>query len=522
MRRRILLDVSAPSWAREMLSLARPLAAAEEFDVEALLGFCGAAGQHFADRCREIGVTCIAVSDQPGIKSSNPAEGATDPARCEDFSKRRSLRALLARNPVLHSLAAFRAELRKLRRYRKLAARLLAERRPDGLILSGYGAFSLEAALVREAARRGILTVFLEVYAHNTPGFRAADRKTRLGASITISNPFRKGLAFLFPHWTFGLADGHHIFYDAPPICLAAEVAGLMPRNPFTVYPGPVTAFAVINERSRAAIEANGVDPGRIHVVGRISEDATFAAFAETSRNKADRLAGLGLDSTSPLILCSSMPFAEHGYITPKQQLELHYTMIAELVAVEGAQIAVSLHPSQEDGAKLREIAAEYGVPVFSSPGLNELLPLASLFVYTESSTLTMAAACQTPVIALLIDEMVFPDGPPPPDRREAAFRKIIATWRAPDRFVSDGMVFLDGCAGLGKTARRCLTDREFYLRLVDGQRRAALYWASAFDGRACERIVRLIDDLADHRRQGSRSRTIGAANVGRHRRPRG
>jgi hypothetical protein len=487
-RPRILIHVRA-SWAREMLALAEVLSTTGKFAIEAQLVLPQPLLETFVPRFREAGVAWLGL----------PNEGDIGDVEAPAPSRHSRLRRILRKSAFLRSVAIFLAALRRQRALRKRAARILEERRPDILVLGGHKGFDLESALLLDAARRRLTIVYLETYAHNTAQYHAETR-IRIGAATRVATIFQGVLAALFPRWCFRLADGRRIFYENPEICLAAEISGLRPEDPFTPYAGPFTAYAVINERSRATLEANGIAPPSIHVIGRVSEDTTFAIMSEASRNRPARLAALGLDPVRPLILCSSIAAAEHWHCTWEQQEQFHEGILSELAVIDTAQVALSLHPSQHDKSALRKIAARYGVPVFEIPTLNELLPLAALFVYTQSSTITLATACRTPVICLPLDALATPGDPRPAEEREAALHRRAAGPHSSDYLVSDGMIFHYGWRGLGSIARRCLADRDYYESLVDGQRRAAAYWASAFDGKAGERAVRLFDNLARDR----------------------
>ena len=484
-RRRVLIDLAVSSWQQDMMAFAESLAASGRYNVNVLLRFSGPIADRLVDRCGIAGITTTRASKRLDFLPE-----------VSTHARRSRLKRLLKRSSTLQTIAEFRDHLVGQLRALYHAKQILADFQPDVVVLGNFGGFGLEMALVKAAARRRIPVMFLEAYALVMPRKRAELRDVRLGETIAVSSRFRRALATLFPHWTFRFPDGRRIFIESPSACFAAELSRLMVRNPFLTCAGPITVYAVMNERSRTALAANDVDPCRIRLVGRASEDSAFALLNDVRKTRSERLKLLGLDPERPLVLCSSIPAAEHSAASWQEQLEFHEGMFRELAAVKGAQIALSLHPSQRDSTEIRALAERHKIPAFGVPSLNELLPLAFLFVYTESSTLTLSAACGVPVIAILFGAEYFPGNPAPGEQRTAVFRRVVANLRPPDFYISDGMVLLESCSGLAATIHRCLSEPQYYNGLVEGQRRAAEQWASMFDGHACERLVALADEL--------------------------
>jgi hypothetical protein len=384
----------------------------------------------------------------------------------------------------------------RLQKSKTKARRLIAASNPQLVVITGNTI--LEPGLVvSEAARRGAKVMLLDVYGALPAVWRAIHRDRTLGQRVAVSTFGRRVLATLFPHWTYRFDDGRRILFDTPEFCIAARLCGIMPKNPFARGVGPIAALTAINEYSRRTLESFGCLPERIHLIGRLQDDAAFSLIAKASSNRTACLVSLGLDPSRPLIICSSAPFVEHKMMTVEEQRQYHETMMSELAAIKGAQVAISLHPGQRDRTDVYEIALRHGVRVFDAPGINELMPLAALYVDGESTVAIVAAACAVPMIAVHFDRQIFPDGAPPPERREPLFREYVASLRPPERLITDGMDFADGWKHAATLARRCLSDRAYYARLVEGQRQSARLWAPAFDGKAIERAVGLVDRLA-------------------------
>jgi hypothetical protein len=484
-RSKVLIIVRGASWAKDHLLLVKALVETGRYEVEAGIGISGPTAASFKRQCAEIGVRWFDL---------NPTQ-TTQPAEVSALRRHR-IRGLLKRVPGLRGILLIVHNILLFQRDRRAAARLIQDHASDLMVTSGYTGFEA-AYLLTEAARRGTRIVHLDSYGVLTSSWRAVGREHGMGSAVVVSTFARRILAALFPRWTYRFDDGRRMFYETPDRCLAALLCGIMPKYPFTAGHGPISAFTAVNEYSRRTLEASGIEPGRIHLVGRLQDDATFAAVNKARNNRAASLAALGLNPDRPVILCSSSPLLLHRSMTLEQETEYHQSMLSELAAVEGAQVVLSMHPVHQNAGYIDVLAARYGVKVFTAPGINELLPLSTLFVDCESTVSTMAAACGIPMVMVFLEKQAFPNGEPPPNRIEAEFAIFVASLKPPDRFIMDGLAFAYGWRQAAIAARHCLADRGYYDDLVRGQRKSATLWATAFDGKAMERVLALIDTLA-------------------------
>jgi hypothetical protein len=509
---RALLVAQGASWARDYLALAKALAATGRYEIEVGVGFAGPSGHAFKQQCSDAGIRWFMLDVEEGTDarleptaSATPADIASETtvpsaslwsALANSKSMRADrIRAVCRRIAPLPGLFRFGYHLVRFQRSRIRAERLIADHRPEVLVVSGYTGFEA-AFLLKAAVRRGAGVLRLDCFGVITPAWRAAARDRLMGQSLAVRGLARRLVAAVFPRWTYRFPDGRRMFVEAPEVCIAALICGVMPNDPLAPAPGPITAFTAIHEYSRAVLEDSGVEPRRIHLIGRLQDDATFDLVARAMNDRENCLTALGLDPRRPLILSSTAPLFEHNQITAEEQQQYHEFMFSELATIEGAQVAVSFHPAQQERKKICAIATRYGVRMFDSPGINELLPLATLYVDGESTVAAMAAACGVPMI-LVFQSIHLPARKGKPGERETQFQEFVASLRPPERLITGGMVFADGWKSVAALVRHCLSDHAHYKTLVESQLESARLWAPAFDGKALDRAVTLVDQLA-------------------------
>ena len=391
-------------------------------------------------------------------------------------------------NSSVANLLDMRREWKLLQQDLHCARQLLEQERPIALVLIGDRHVGLETALVKRANERCIPSLIVP-FAQSFPTADATMRLRspafeRIYSTVPLWNRF---MAYLAPHWIYEYKQ-RRIFFIPPPRAVPAALLGLMPGNPWTLAGGAATAMALESQAVRDMFLEAGADSSKMIVTGKPSHDTLYACWRDAHRHKVHLCAELNIEPDIPFLLCSLPQLAEgHVLSWPEYWTEIRF-LAKTLSQVQHVNVVLALHPTC-DYEQYRFLAEEY--PVIVSQGdINELIPVADVYIATLSSTMVLAMVCQIP--AVCVD------------------------------FYGHGYDVYDGVRGIVSirdkpallpTLRRILADRMYYDQLVQGQTEAARYWA-CFDGRATERVIALLDELIDGASQHSRAKRSRAVSI--------
>lgn len=193
--------------------------------------------------------------------------------------------------------------------------------------------------------------------------------------------------------------DGETKYLPLPPeAILAQKLLGVYPEDPWILGSSKsLTAVFVANRAVFDQCVDDGIPANKLHIVG----------LAETDRIKALRDDPCTVSSNfGPLVVLAVSPFPEHGYISWEQHFEELRETVAILKEID-CEILLSLHPNHPH-QKYRELAAELDVAV-AEKRLFEILPIASLFICSYSSTIHWAIDAGVPAINIANKDLANP-----------------------------------------------------------------------------------------------------------------
>ena len=351
------------------------------------------------------------------------------------------------------------------------ARRLLNTLNPQALLLIGDRHIGLETALVELANRRGIPSLIIP--------FALSDRDS--AAVYRLAMPdwrctygmerwLNRMVVRLHPEWGF-TQNGETLLWQPPAAVLAAAFWRMMPANPWVLGGGAGWVMAVESHHSKDNFILQGMSDEKITIAGKPRYDRAAKIWQQRVEARQHLCAEWGIDPEKKLLVCAVPQLGEHDLLPWDQhwaETEFLFSVFSDLLP--HTNVVLSLHP-KSNFAEYAPRAERYGL-VIAHQSYDQLIPISDVFVAAYSSTVTLAIAAHIPVIVVdfhNFDYDFFNDV------------KGIIIVRQREKFVS--------------TLQHILKDQAFYQQLVDGQARAAQFWAR-FDGKATQRILALIGDL--------------------------
>jgi CDP-glycerol glycerophosphotransferase (TagB/SpsB family) len=151
--------------------------------------------------------------------------------------------------------------------------------------------------------------------------------------------------------------DGRLLLWQPLSAILAMALLGCYPRQPWVLGGGWADAVAVVGERYRDMIAAEGVTVSKIHVTGHPRHDRTITdgvRWRGPERKTIRREIGVPKDNR--LVVLAAPPVAHilqgtrAGHIAPETMAGYLRKVVAELLALGGdVHLAVKIHPRDAD-----------------------------------------------------------------------------------------------------------------------------------------------------------------------------
>lgn len=345
------------------------------------------------------------------------------------------------------------------RRMWRRAEHFLDERHPDALVFSTHRPLrGFQVAAIRLAERRSVACLAVPSASFEPIAeVRYLAAIGKLDRAVADRNILTRAIARLRPDLVSDRLP-IRVIADYPPLdALAAGLAGVDDsRLEWSSRARHATHLAVASTRTRDLLVASGVPANALDVTGRPAHDL----LAATGRPGRARAGG-------PVILCAVPQLAEHGFTDDERHWRRLRSLFEQLQRVPGARVVASLHPRM-DRAIYAAIFEPMGVTVSDRPTPEEV-PAADVLVAMGSSVIELALAVGVPVVDLVcwFDHGTFAD----------AVGRVTVTD--------------EGAIGAAVAAVLASSDGEWAAnRAVDAER-----WG-LIDGRACDRIVALLDRL--------------------------
>lgn len=215
-----------------------------------------------------------------------------------------------------------------------------------------------------------------------------------------VDGVFRRLVAIAFPKWTFQLGEKKIIL----PLrwILSCECTGFTPSEPWVTNSGPIGSVAVDNEITRNFYAREGVEVENWKVTGSIVEDRLYQVKAG-KENQRKRLAEKYKFVENDRWIVIALPPDQFDVLNVETLEFADYktlckSFVESVVKIVGDSwnVIINLHPRSD--RKSVGWLEDAGVLFVERP-LEELLPLADVFIASASATIRWAVACGIPVI---------------------------------------------------------------------------------------------------------------------------
>lgn len=408
--------------------------------------------------------------------STELASGLPPEVEVVDMHGRRIVSGCAPKQPIgggtaLRRLAARFGPMRgaalwlRLFRLGKAMRALLATRKPEAVYVFDDRGDFLEMVLLREARRAGLRSILVP-YAAST---REARLYVRAGLRECEANGFWRMIYRRIAPAQLAYHRGRTLLFFPPWEGLALGLHGLLGHDPWILGDGASDYVAVFGESDRRGAIKDGVPTAKLVVTGQPSMDGMWRTYQDRMSLRADLAARYKLPTSGPLIVCAVPHQAEENLLdvdTHRRDTERLFDVLAEIRDSFDGAVLLSLHPKSK-AEDYQAVAGSRGL-MLAEERLANILPAATLFVATYSSTVRWAVLMHIPVV--VIDTL---------RRSYTLFDHLPSVLTVTD---SDA---------LRVSLERLLDDEAYYRDLCDAAQRAAPLIAP-FDGLSGRRLITL------------------------------
>jgi hypothetical protein len=187
-------------------------------------------------------------------------------------------------------------------------------------------------------------------------------------------------------------------FWQSPSILMALHKLKLLTSNPWCIGNGPADIVCVDNAETLERYAAEGVSRNKLRIVGDTAYDALYGSFAARNDLRAKMISNGLIDVGRKTVVIALPQFAEQGLMEwPEHWLEIEKLLSS--VCECGHNVIVSLHP-RVNSKDYRHLESKYPICI-TKDSLKDILPVADVFVATNSSTVFWSVLCGIPVVVL-------------------------------------------------------------------------------------------------------------------------
>lgn len=354
------------------------------------------------------------------------------------------------------------------------AISLLRKLQPECILFMADRHVGIETALISAANRKGIPSLIVPFALSESSGL-AEYRLAQPGWRKTYGmiSRINRVISRIRPEWVYNF-EGNPLLWNTVPWLLAAEILGLMPKNPWSLGGGKAWLMAVESEYNKNNFVDQGAPSRKMRITGKPRYDRAAQVWNTQKIIRQQICDSLGLDIEKPLIVCAVPHLAEHDLLPwPEHWREMEFLFDTFAQLQPDVNTVLSLHPKSEYEKYLPR-AEKFNLIIAQNISYDQLIPVCDIFVATHSSTVTLAIAAHKPTVIVdfyELDYLLFNNVP--------------------------GIEIIREHENLLPMLERLFSDRDYYTQLVEGQAQAAKTWAR-FDGKATKRILDLIDDLVE------------------------
>jgi hypothetical protein len=391
--KRALFIFSIVHYYREMLPVAR-FYKAKGFDVHAVIGYSGPSADEASRVCGAAGIT---VHDPPAdFRYADPHVRTDGLLRASDPLPESEP---LTGSSVIRAAASFLASLRRALRVKKYLNGLASTIAPD-LIFGGpfHSCLQIDNSMALAARTRGIPYCCLPVFPYlgERNSIEARFDNVESGAKsiiIDINHSLaNRVLATLFPQWTRA-RGGRQMFMFEPLAMLAAQVTGLLERNP---WQKPVESYGLVfveSEFTHRMLQESGYDGTKIVVSGKPLLDEVLEKLDD--ENHRERLhKELGLKNGEGFLLFNVEP----NYYRTSEEYWRHFRSWLDCLKAARRPVVLSLHPLCDEH-KYDFVGEEYGYVIARTRKIAELYPYCDAVISFPCSTNVLNEVFKKPLV---------------------------------------------------------------------------------------------------------------------------
>jgi hypothetical protein len=187
-------------------------------------------------------------------------------------------------------------------------------------------------------------------------------------------------------------------FYQHPSVLFALSALDALSSNPWCIGNGLSNVVCVDSQHTFDRYKGEGVPEEKLSIIGDVAYDTLFKNHQSQIHLRKEIVEEYLLMSDKKIIVIALPQFAEQGLLNWNEHwVEINY--LVEQITRTNLNVVISLHPRviASDYSFLEE---KYSVHISRIP-LNQLLPIADLFVAVNSSTVFWAALCGIPAVVI-------------------------------------------------------------------------------------------------------------------------
>lgn len=368
--------------------------------------------------------------------------------------------------------------LREGMRLRRYAQQFCDEVSPGALVLTDDRRY-VEAFLVKQAKTHHIPTLVLMWAATNDAETMIVWRQKR-AAQRSVSfmeRLLRRSAEWLAPQ-AVKYVDGQPVFWQPPSAILGMRLFAEYPEKPWILGGGQADYVAVTGEHYRRMLVNAGVTPAKILTTGHPRHDQLVQHGARwKTRERTQIYQSIGAPTEKRLLLLGAPPVAHikagtrAGHITPAQMNAYLHEVVAQLLSLDDEfHLVIKVHPRDESEALPYLQGHVEAFTVVRRYEIARLIAISELLICQGSTIVFDAHILGTP--ALTFDFYQTPG---------------YDMWAK-----AGGVCHVTRPDDLLPAVRRVLEDPSTRQKM-EAERRAFLQEYVRCDGRAAERIVRIL-----------------------------
>ena len=277
------------------------------------------------------------------------------------------------------------------------ARKILTELNPKVLIV--YNDRNLEQMCwIKQAKRRNIRTLLVTFATSSI----ASDLLIRKHLDFV---PLSKMIGYIFtlfaPKQIHISEDGLYSFYPLSDM-LGMKVMGYLRFSPWILGGGQTDFMTCLHQKHQSSLIEQGISADKLIVTGQPSLDTLFS-FSQNKPNISSHIAKKYGKSLKKQCIIFSVPHLyEEGLMDKSSYFEHINALFSVLHDIEmhhHFSVLLALHP-KSDVSEYAPYALKHHLTIILEP-LNEILPVATLYINPYSSTLMWARLLQIPILII-------------------------------------------------------------------------------------------------------------------------